>query len=355
MACFMGCFRTITGMPVIGCEGGPAHVKSASKNVPAGFGFDVRLPLESKRGPLVEKSYDGKSCKFRDVFFSLEWPRLDIHGPEEGEPWGQDLIQNCVVHPRPSLDGSIADGSIGFALQFVSRDGADVSTFFARTNAERQEWCDLLRKHSVHHNLENGFKATKKVLGTGAYATVYLGQDKITQEFVALKVIDRLRLNEEERKVLAQEAWISQDIKHRYCVRTREFIETKSSYVLVMEHVAGGDLFERLQYNRYHESEVRSMMRQLIDGVAFLHARNIAHFDLKPENILLTLDRPMSIKIADFGVSLDLKSKTPCNLRACLKTSGLVRCSPGYGAPEVVNMQVTFSPPVGCSCLDCCR
>ena len=78
---------------------------------------------------------------------------------------------------------------------------------FAPTDSERKEWCKLLRKHAVHHKLENGFQMTKKVLGTGAYATVYLAKDKITHQSVALKVIDRARLNKEEELLLALERW----------------------------------------------------------------------------------------------------------------------------------------------------
>ena len=39
----------------------------------------------------------------------------------------------------------------------------------------------VLRKHAVHHDIDNGFDRTKKVLGTGAYATVYLAKDRAKQ------------------------------------------------------------------------------------------------------------------------------------------------------------------------------
>ena len=322
----------------------PARVKAAPSA--AGFRFDVRRPLKAKSGFLVERVQNGSGCTFRDVHFRLTWPRLDVSSTT-GEPleWGQELIQDSVVHPRPQMDGSIADGSVGFAMQLASRDGTRVSTFFAPTNAERSEWCELLRKHSVHHNLENGFKLTQKVLGRGSCASVYLARDRITDEFVALKCIERASLRDGERILLAEEAWIAQDVKHRHCVYTREFIETEVTYVLVMEYVAGGELFERLKYTRYDENVVRSIMRQLLEGVAYLHARDVVHFDLKPENILLTVDNPISIKIADFGLSIDLSAESSCALPACCKTSGLLRCSPGYGAPEIVRMQVSLQRP----------
>jgi serine/threonine protein kinase len=387
------------------------------------------------------------ACRHR-----LAWPRLDITGQaDESIEGGLELIRNSVVQPCPTLDSKK-----GFALKCIYRDGTKTFTYFAASKTERDEWCKHLRKHAVHHNLENGFEVTKKVLGTGAYATVYMAKDKLTGEAVAVKVIDRTRLNEEERKLLAEEAWISQELKHPYCVKTSEFIENRTSYVLVMEFVAGGELFERLLYHKYPEREVQSIMRQILQAVSFMHARNIVHFDLKPENFLLTLETPMTLKIgspsvtlscslrpslsvslrfplslslspsararfsllspppplhftraksvahnwvsillwsplpfrdtcvcvcvcvcararmracacacgrlgvgrggngwerlsrthrtADFGVAMDISRDS--ELKRCFKSKGMLRCSPGYGAPEIVHMQVAL-PPLG--------
>lgn len=221
----------------------------------------------------------------------MAWPRLEISGAG-GEASSQDLIENCVVKARPDLDGNK-----GFALECAHRNGSRSVTFLAARRDERDEWCKVLRKHAVHYCLENGFDMTKKVLGTGSYASVYLAKDKLTNEFVALKIIPRERLNPEERLLLAEEAWISQEVNSEYCVTTKEFIENETSYVLVMEYVPGGELYERLLHHKYPEREVQSIMRQVLSGVAYMHSRNIAHFDLKPENLLLSVDRPMTVKI----------------------------------------------------------
>ena len=97
------------------------------------------------------------------------------------------------------------------------------------------------------------------------------------QEPVALKVIQKTRLNKTEQQLLAEEVRISQGVDNKFCVRTHEFIENASAFVLVMEFVGGGELFERLLYHRYPESEVQVMSKQLLAGVAYLHSRNIAH------------------------------------------------------------------------------
>ena len=235
---------------------------------------------------------------------SLAWPRLDITGAGEERWKGQDVIENSVVKARPDMDGKG-----GFALQCVHCDGSRSATFLAARKEERDEWCKVLRKHAVHHRLENGFELTKKVLGTGSYASVYLAKDRMTNEFVALKVVPRERLNVAERLLMAEEAWISREVKNEYCVKTLEFIENATGYVLVMEYVPGGELYEKLlerSYQKYPEREVQSIMRQVLAGVDYMHAREIAHFDLKPENLLLSADMPMTVKI---GLSSPVPSR----------------------------------------------
>ena len=163
----------------------------------------------------------------------------------------------------------------------------------------------------------------------------------LQQEPVALKVIQKTRLNKTEQQLLAEEVRISQGVDNKFCVRTHEFIENASAFVLVMEFVGGGELFERLLYHRYPESEVRVMSKQLLAGVAYLHSRNIAHRDLKPENVLLTSERPMTLKIADYGIATDVSSDRPAD---SLRDGDQLRCSPGYGAPEIVN-QLAYGLP----------
>jgi len=269
------------------------------------------------QGNLIQKLPDG----VRTFHFKLEWPSLEITGAGGEQLDGNEIIRNGLFYP--CADADCSNGKCLICSYSGDSNSNKVLMLFAPTDSERKEWCKLLRKHAVHHNLENGFSMTKKVLGNGAYATVYLAKDKITQQSVALKVIDRTRLNKEERLLLAEEAWISQDLKHKYLVCTHEFIENETCYVLVMDYVEGGELFERLLQHKYREDQVQRMMGQLLAGVAFMHSRRIVHFgtctqfayfpgtkvqiltqkallDLKPENFLVSQDsdNKMTMKIA---------------------------------------------------------
>ena len=87
---------------------------------------------------------------------------------------------------------------------------------------------------------------------------------------------------------------------------------------------------------QYGQVDVKHLFRQLLIGVAHLHSRNLCHRDLKPENFLLTGERPFSVKIADFGIATRVDPK---NRSRCLEDGNRLRCSPGYGAPEVVRKE----------------
>ena len=72
-----------------------------------------------------------------------------------------------------------------------------------------------------------------------------------------------------------------------------------------MEYYQKGELFDYIVANqRLSEDEASIFFYQLINGVNYIHSKEIAHRDLKPENLLLTNDK--ILKIIDFGLSYDM-------------------------------------------------
>lgn len=88
-------------------------------------------------------------------------------------------------------------------------------------------------------------------------------------------------------------------------IRLHEVYESPTEMVLVLELAAGGELQHILDGGQcLGEVEARKAMKQILDGIAYLHARNIAHLDLKPQNLLLSIeDCCDDIKLCDFGIS----------------------------------------------------
>jgi len=111
-------------------------------------------------------------------------------------------------------------------------------------------------------------------------------------------------------------------------VRLHEAIETPSSVCLVLEKVEGESLFSHLksqQNRRLPEDYVKQITRQLVSGLAYLHAKQVTHRDVKLENIIV--NQKGQLKLIDFGFCCAFKEDT-------LLT---VYCgTPSYMAPEIV-------------------
>ena len=177
------------------------------------------------------------------------------------------------------------------------------------------------------------YERSNKVLGTGAYATVYLGKCKDKGTPVALKVIPRRLIDgaaqaAAERQLLNGEVQVGRDrLRHGLCTKTTEFIEDEKHYVIVMELMGGGDLFDFLKRRKVTEGEAQCITRQVLGGLQHMHSQNIGHFDLKPENFLLSQEKPMVVKLCDFGISTNAPA-------SCFKVPGMLRATPGTHATQ---------------------
>jgi len=274
--------------------------------------FTIRRQLSSKAGVLLQK--EGQKWFERDVY--LEWPTLEIRVRGTTElAYPVDVLHQSIVISRPAQD-CLFNGQQVYAFHILSRVDESIISLFAASERDRKDWCSKLRKHSVHIDIENGFHIDGRVLGTGNYASVFLAQDIIEDKQVALKVIEKGRLTKEERQLLADEVVVSKAADNNFCVKTLEFIELGEQYVLVVEYMPGGDLYDRVVCEQYGQVDVKHLFRQLMIGVAHLHSKDLCHRDLKPENFLLTGERPFSVKIADFGIATRVDAK---NRNKCLK------------------------------------
>ena len=82
---------------------------------------------------------------------------------------------------------------------------------------------------------------------------------------------------------------------------------TKS--VLVTEFLAGGDLIEKTSAKDYilTEQKCRNIVRQICQGVEFIHSQRYVHLDLKPSNIVFAKKRDdYDLRIIDYGLAMEL-------------------------------------------------
>lgn len=167
-----------------------------------------------------------------------------------------------------------------------------------------------------------------KILGQGAYGTVYFCTHIISGIQRAVKIYDKADLNLANQALLLQEIDILKPLDHPNIISVYEFFEDDLEFSIVLEHCGGGELFQEIVNHRaFTEYEIALIMKQLLSAVYYLHSHNIVHRDIKPENIVFDdSSENLSVKLIDFG------SATKINSNEKLKISvGTVY----YAAPEI--------------------
>ncbi|ELA41206.1 CMGC/CDK/CDK5 protein kinase [Vittaforma corneae ATCC 50505] len=134
-----------------------------------------------------------------------------------------------------------------------------------------------------------------RLIGSGTYAKVYEAYDSETKRVVAMKKIE---LNEKEGmpSTALREISILKSTSHKNIIELFQIIHREDILVLIFEFID----FDLLKYIEVH-GNVLSLIKQLINGVHYLHSHSIIHRDLKPSNILVAKDGVL--KIADFGLA----------------------------------------------------
>ena len=162
-------------------------------------------------------------------------------------------------------------------------------------------------------------------IGTGSFAVVKKATNKKTGEKVALKMIPKGLLSEEEKIGLQNEIDILTHVDHPNIVKLFDVFEDDYYYTLVMELMTGGELFETiLEKEFYSEMEASETIRPIIDAINYCHSLNIIHRDIKPENLLYSSKDPATrvIKVSDFGlarfISNDTLATTTCGTPGCV-------------------------------------
>ena len=155
------------------------------------------------------------------------------------------------------------------------------------------------------------------VIGEGHFSQVFLAKMAYNDEYIALKVSDTLKTSQNEKNVLSQ-------LNNPFIIDFKFYFEFNDKSYLGLEYVPFGDMYTRLDYE-VSKRDVKIYATELILGLEYIHSKGFIIRDLKPENILIGNDG--HIKIADFGLAKDLRSKD---------NSNTLYGTTDYSAPEVL-------------------
>lgn len=99
-------------------------------------------------------------------------------------------------------------------------------------------------------------------------------------------------------------------LSHANIVKLKEVIRENDTLYFVFEFM-NENLYQMIKERDTHfaEATVRQILYQVLNGLAFMHRHGFFHRDLKPENLLC--NGPELIKIADFGLAREIRSRPP--------------------------------------------
>uniref|UniRef100_A0A8D2M800 Myosin light chain kinase 2, skeletal/cardiac muscle n=1 Tax=Zonotrichia albicollis TaxID=44394 RepID=A0A8D2M800_ZONAL len=284
---------------------GAMHVGNAVGNNEGPFQGLLHHPVHPQpgvSGSQPSTQYLATSCTHR-----LGW--VPIFTPNRGTQSGVSAQQIPCSAPPLSLADDVPPPPAPFAHRIVTLRSASVSSQFSLSS--------------------------KEILGGGKFGEVHTCTEKETGLKLAAKVIRKQGAKDKE--MVLQEIDVMNQLNHHNLIQLYDAIETPREIILFMEYVEGGELFERIIDDDYHLTEVDCMVfvRQICEGIRFMHHMGVLHLDLKPENILCVAATGHMVKIIDFGLArrYNPSEKLKVNFG-----------TPEFLSPEVVNYeQVSYT------------
>jgi serine/threonine protein kinase len=163
------------------------------------------------------------------------------------------------------------------------------------------------------------------LIGKGSFGEVYLTQKVNYPYYLATKIMDVRTINPILQGYLLTEMSLMQNFNHPNIIHLFDLLQTNTHYYVIMEYCNGGTLSSCLEkYGKPFPIEIiQHLMRQIVNGLKYIHFNRIIHRDLKPDNILLNFKNiedknnmnllSAEVKIIDFGLARQLKQNELAN------------------------------------------
>ena len=165
-------------------------------------------------------------------------------------------------------------------------------------------------------------------IGAGKFSEVFIGYEKTTTTKVAVKLINRRKLDRFEREMMKNEINILKVLDHPGIVKLIDVFDLQKTLILILEFIPGGELYNKIRSVELSEYIINKIVFQLINIICYMLSVGVIHRDIKPENIILTsaIEDPI-IKLIDFGLATYI-----CLEHTVINVCGTI----GYSPPEML-------------------
>ncbi|MGH0162186.1 UNVERIFIED_CONTAM: hypothetical protein FKN15_042395 [Acipenser sinensis] len=156
-------------------------------------------------------------------------------------------------------------------------------------------------------NFESAYIELSEI-GRGRFSIVKKCVHKATKKEVAVKFVSKKMKKKDQ---VAHEAAITQHLLHPQFLSLCDIYESPGSFILVLELMEDGRLFDFLiNHDELMEEKVSFYIKDTLEAIQYLHNCRVAHLDLKPENLLVDLHIPVPrVKLIDFGDAIQITSQ----------------------------------------------
>ncbi|KTW26128.1 hypothetical protein T552_03022 [Pneumocystis carinii B80] len=241
----------------------------------------------------------------------------------------REVFPKNTSHPlkpyisSPTYDsGSLLNNNSDKSIQDLQNDVSKQSELRKSSNSGSQT---LLRLRLIC-NIEDPTRLYRNLvkIGQGASGGVYTAYQVGTNMMVAIKQINLG--NQLKRDLIVNEILVMKQNKHENIVNYIDSFLFKEDLWVIMEYMEGGSLTDVLMSNIMTESQIATVVKEVLKGLIYLHSKGIIHRDIKSDNVLLSLDG--LIKLTDFGFCARVNE-------AMNKRTTMVG-TPYWMAPEVI-------------------
>ncbi|HKR10369.1 MAG TPA: serine/threonine-protein kinase [Gemmatimonadaceae bacterium] len=168
-------------------------------------------------------------------------------------------------------------------------------------------------------------------VGRGGMGIVYCARDKRLKREIAIKVLPpELSFRADIRQRFLREAETAAQLNHPNIVPIYTVEERDNLVYFVMAYIKGDNLGVRLQqHGPLPPVEVRRILKEVAEALAYAHNRNVIHRDIKPDNIIIDEETGRAM-VTDFGIARALTDSGDSRLTA----TGMAIGTPAYMSPE---------------------
>ncbi|KAL1007107.1 hypothetical protein UPYG_G00082080 [Umbra pygmaea] len=298
----------------------------------------------SPRKPVVKPSTSDSSKQTSPLTFSTKQEPAQLghqakqaaapklHKPLPPQPASKtlkDSVHPVVPQPAPSVDvktptATTQEAALDVSILIIDDCPPLPAPFEHRIVSAKQ--VPMGSYYNVKPN---------EVLGGGRFGQVHKCTELSSGLTLAAKIIKVKGIK--DRDEVKNEIGVMNQLNHVNLIQLYDAFESRTNLTLIMEYVEGGELFDRIVDENYQLTELDAIvfMRQICEGVQYLHQQYILHLDLKPENILCVNSTGNQIKIIDFGLARKYRPRE--KLKVNFGT-------PEFLAPEVVNYDFVSFP-----------